>query len=141
VQQSTAETPAPLAPLQSANGGTQISDWLPPAVTVAAWPRPGIELPALQRGNRFDKMIKPLAGTVRLSGVVWYQVPHWTLTSAKGCKRYARRRCFDAFKLLAGATKLAGAHKLTCCGTQNGLSVLLISLHAHLLANPRGCQT
>jgi hypothetical protein len=45
-------------------------------VTVAAWPLPAAELPALQRGNRFDKMVAPLAGTVQLSGVVWYQVYH-----------------------------------------------------------------
>lgn len=41
---------------------------------MAAWPLPRARLPALQRGNRFDKMIAPLAGTVQLAGVVWYQV-------------------------------------------------------------------
>lgn len=74
--------------LQSAQGGTQITDWLPPDVTVATWPRPAADLAPLQRGNRFDKMVKPLAGAVRLSGVVWYQVLR---KFACLCTRYFRK--------------------------------------------------
>lgn len=40
---------------------------------MATFPWAESELGKLQRGNRFDKMIKPLAETVHLSGVVWYR--------------------------------------------------------------------